>query len=96
MYAPYVPKAYPSTAKSTPTGASAGWNAAATTGALAAPPIFAFEPTAKKKYGARIILATKNIRPTWIIIQTKPTANNPGLWKIYMIFMLIPIVATRM
>ena len=44
--APNVPTAYPNTANKTPTGANAGLKAAATTGAEAAPPIFACEPTA--------------------------------------------------
>lgn len=39
--AQYVPSAYPNTANSTPTGAKAGSTAEATTGAEAAPPIFA-------------------------------------------------------
>ena len=38
--------AYPSTAKSTPTGANEGSKAEATIGADAAPPTFAWEPTA--------------------------------------------------
>ena len=46
MYAPYVPSAYPSTAKSTPTEAKEASKAEATMGAEAAPPILAWEPTA--------------------------------------------------
>lgn len=44
---PYVPTPYPSTASSTPTGARLGWKAAAITGADAAPPMFAWLPTAR-------------------------------------------------
>jgi len=47
-----VPIVKPNTARRTPTGANAGLNALATIGAEAAPPIFAWEPTAKKKKGA--------------------------------------------
>ena len=46
-YARYVPVAYPIVPSSTPTGASAGWNAAATTGADAGPPMLLCEPMAK-------------------------------------------------
>lgn len=44
--APNVPTAYPKTAKSTPTGANDGLKALATMGADAAPPTFAWLPTA--------------------------------------------------
>jgi len=65
-----VPTAYPNTAKRTPTVANDGWNAEATIGADAAPPTLAWLPTARKKYGAFIILATinnnlKNIKIKW-------------------------------
>ena len=53
-----VPITYPKTASNTPTGASAGWNAEATTGADAAPPTLACDPTAKKKMGAFMTLPT--------------------------------------
>ena len=46
--------AYPKTANKTPTGAKEGWNAEATIGAEAAPPTFAWLPTAKKNKGAFI------------------------------------------
>ena len=55
-------------ANKTPTLANEGWNAEATTGAEAAPPTFAWLPTAMKKYGALIILATKNMIIKWIVI----------------------------
>ena len=44
-----MPSTYPATASSTPTGASAGWKADATMGALAAPPMFAWDPTATNR-----------------------------------------------
>ena len=94
--APYVPNAYPSTAISTPTGASEESNADATIGADAAPPTFACDPTATKKKGARMIFATTSNMITCTSIQINPIAKRPGFLNISPIFICIPIVATKM
>src|SRR5699024_11804315 len=83
------------TASSTPTGARAGWKAEATIGAEAAPPIFAWLPTAMKKKGALTSLATINKIKTWIRIQIKPIRKKPGCSKMAKTFIFITMVATN-
>ena len=51
---------------SNPTGAMAGWYTPATTGAEAAPPIFAMLPVAMKKRGARTIRAAVYNTARWM------------------------------
>ena len=64
------------------------------TGAEAAPPMFACDPTAMKNRGARISLATSSIRPPCTAIQIRPSRNRKGLSNRAFKSMCMPMVAT--
>lgn len=67
------------TASKTPTGAKDGLKAAATAGAVATPPIFAWLPTTTKKNGAFMILAATNIDIMCISFDLEITHSQGGI-----------------
>src|SRR5690606_3601642 len=71
-----------------------GWNALATTGADAAPPMLACDPTAMKNTGARMALATASMMAAWMEIQISPTRNSSGSENTARMSMCMPMVAT--
>ena len=80
---------------SAPTGAKAGWNAPATMGAEAAPPMFAWEPTAMKKTGDFSSNRSSSKLIAWIVIHMPQIKNNIGVSKTRANSAFAPMLATK-